>query len=242
MSQHPVLELRAILTVDFTHDLPPGVHAVEPWCAEPQFFPGASGMPTEHSWHDVQPGSRGIPDRLPTADQRDVMVLGNFQATLTSYRRIVDGTIGGFPVTWRALRHLLAPIEPYRTFLTNVHPGLPDAESDTAPFPTTPSYLDRCRRLLTAEIRLLQPRLIVSLGAPAARMLAAVTPGLEQWAPWPGFAGLRGAGRQVVADCEVGEVAFTATAVHHPSAVVSRAVRDLDASLIENNAHPTRRT
>lgn len=241
MSEHPVLALRAILTADFTHDLPPGVHAVEPWCAEPQFFPGASGMPTEHSWPDVQPGSRGIPDRLPSVDQRDVMVLGNFQATVTSYRRIVDGAIGGFPVTWRALRHLLAAIEPSRTFLTNVHPGLPDADRDTAPFPTTPSYLARCRRLLTAEIRLLQPRLVVSLGTPAARMLAAVTPALEQWLPWPGFAALRGAGRQVVADCEVGGVAFTATAVHHPSAVVSRAVRDLEAGLIEN-AHPNRRT
>jgi hypothetical protein len=37
-----------------------------------------------------------------------VLVLGNHQPTLASYRLVLDGTIAGFPTTWRMLRQLLA--------------------------------------------------------------------------------------------------------------------------------------
>ena len=235
MEDHPLERLRAVLASDFTRDLPPSVEPIAAWCREPQFFPGVSGLPTETSWDEVQPGSRGM-DSLPPAEGRDVMVVGNFQATVASYRRILQREFGGFPVTWRALRILLNTITPARVFLTNAHVGLLDGSSDVAKFPVTPSYLKRCQALLALEVELMQPRVVVGLGAPAARLIAAVTPQLHPWRPWPGFLALEKAGAQVVRDCDVSGVSFNAVAVHHPSAVRSRPQREADAQLIADAA------
>lgn len=79
-----------------------------------------------------------------SASETDVLVLGNYQATWESYQRVLDGTIGGFAVTWRALRTILAGVSPSRVFLTNADIGLPDGAKDTAPFPVTRSFLERC--------------------------------------------------------------------------------------------------
>jgi hypothetical protein len=236
-AEHPLELLRASLRADLWPHLPPGVYPVEPPCAEPQFFPGGTGMPTEPSWSDVQPGSRGLPEALPSAEGRDLMVLGNFQATVSSYRQVVDGTIGGFPVTWRALRTILAQVKPTRTFLTNAHPGLPDTGRDTAPFPMTPSYQLLCQRFLRTELELLPPRVVISLGAPAARTLARVTPELETWLPWPGFAALDDRGCRAVRCCRSDGGSFTAIAIYHPSAVRSRDQRRADAELIDRVAN-----
>lgn len=123
---HPVPRLRAELAAHFARDLPPGVHPVERWCADPQFFPGASGLLSATTWTEVEPGSAGVSDALLPAPERGVLVLGNCQASRASYQRVLDGDIGGFPTTWRVLRQLLAPIQPAEVFLTNAFIGLPD--------------------------------------------------------------------------------------------------------------------
>src|SRR6476469_5166983 len=94
---HPVERLREELVVRFARDLPPGVHPVERWCADPQFFPGATGLLSNSSWDEVEPGSVGVSTDLLPAPQNGVLVLGNYQASLASYQRLLDGHIGGFP-------------------------------------------------------------------------------------------------------------------------------------------------
>lgn len=234
MAPHPVVRLRGELAATFASDLPAGVYPVEQWCADPQFFPGATGLLTAHSWLEVVPGSAGV--ELPTPPQRGVMVLGNYQASRASYQRIVDGDIGGFPTTWRFLRQLLEPVRPTEIFLTNAFIGLPDVTSDRAPFPTTPSFTRRCGELLALELALFRPRLVVCLGVPAAKLLAAITPTAVRWRPWPGYAALDRSGSRRLDHCLVADVEFTAVAVRHPSAAVSRPNRQRDAELIDRAA------
>lgn len=235
---HPVERLRSIVASDFTADLPNRVHPLPSWCPEPQFFPGGSGMPTEATWDNVVPGGRGHPETLPAPDGRDVMVLGNFQATLDTYHRVAAGSDNEFSTTWRVLRRLLPAVSPRRVFLTNAHIGLPDQPRTTAPFPTSASFLDRCHRLLAAEISLLQPATVVCLGRPAAEMLATVATGLDSWTPWPGFDGIIPA-LQVVTLCELNDVKFTSVAVRHPSAVLSNEARQHDTDAITAAANTT---
>jgi len=166
------------------------------------------------------------------APERGVLVLGNYQASRASYQRVLDREIGGFPTTWRVLRQLLAPIQPAEVFLTNAFIGLPDLASDTAPFPTTPSFIRRCEELLTLEIQLFRPRLVVCLGVPAAKLLAVLTPKAADWRPWPGYVELDRRADRALTDCAVTGVDFVALAVHHPSAVVSAIERKRDAELI----------
>lgn len=232
MHPHPVEVLRDILANEFNSDLPDGVHPVRQWCADPQFFPGATGLVLNQSWEEVRPGSAGVIRELPPAPNNGVLVLGNYQATLDSYRRIADGTIGGFPTTWRVLRQLLASVPPTEVFLTNAFIGLPDVAKDTSPFPKTQSFRRRCERLLVKEIELLRPRAVVCLGVPAARMLAEVTPTLSAWRPWPGYTSLHRRKLLSVPKCAVGDVQFVGVAVHHPAAVVSSEDRTIDASLV----------
>jgi uracil-DNA glycosylase family 4 len=195
-------------------------------------------MPTEATWDNVIPGGRGHPETLPAPDGRDVIVLGNFQATLDTYQQVAAGSNNEFTTTWRVLRRLMAAVSPRRVFLTNAHIGLPNQTRTTAPFPTSPSFLDRCRQLLAAEIGLLQPSTVVCLGRPAAEMLATVATGLDSWTPWPGFDGIIPA-RQVVTTCELGDVEFTSVAVRHPSAVLSNEARQRDTDAIAAAANAT---
>ncbi len=236
-ADHPITRLRAELAARFASDLPAGVHPVEQWCAEPQFFPGATGLLRSRTWLEVVPGSSGVAVDLPTPPERGVLVLGNYQATRASYQRILDGDMGGFPTTWRVLRQMLASTRPTEVFLTNAFIGLPDIDSDTAPFPTTASFTRRCEGLLAMELALFRPRLVVCLGVPAAKLLAAITPAAVQWRPWPGYAALDRRAARRLDHCAVTDVEFTAVAVRHPSAVVSRHDRQRDAQLVERAAN-----
>lgn len=231
-ASHPVVELRRLLAEEFTADLPPGVHPVEAWCRDPQFFPGATGLLTAVAWSEVDPGSDGVSDTPPPAPKRGVVVVGNYQATLASYRRVLAGEIGGFPSTWRVLRRLLAAVPPNEVFLTNAFIGLPDLAHDRVPFPTTDEYSARCGRLLAREIELFKPRAVVCLGVAAAKMLATITGQLQAWRPWPGYGPLRASGTEGVANCRVGSVVVSAVAVQHPSAVVSNVERHRQADLV----------
>jgi len=103
---HPVAVLRGVLRRDFADDLSVGVHPVEKWCPDPQFFPGATGLLSEISWQRVSPGSAGILENLPSPPARGVVVVGNYQATRLSYQRILNQDIGGL-----RLQHCDAVVE-----------------------------------------------------------------------------------------------------------------------------------
>lgn len=214
-------------------DLPEGVEPVRTRCRDPQFFPGAAGLIEAASWNDVIPGSGQTTEGLLDPPRRGVLVLGNYQATASSYRRLLDGTIGGFPTTWRVLSRLLQSVPPRDVFLTNAYLALPDLPKDTMRFPSTPLFDERCRKLLALELELFGPRLVVCLGVPAAKMLASLCDELSRWRPWPGFKSLKaGASGQCVHDVAAGGCMFDAVVVPHPSAVVSNAARADDQALI----------
>jgi hypothetical protein len=233
-----VAVLRGLLGRDFGEGLPDGVFPVSQWCADPQFFPGATGLLLETSWQDVYPGSAGVVETFSPPPEHGLVVVGYYQATVRSYQRIVARDLGGFPTTWRALRQLLASVSPREVFLTNAFVGLPDRAGDIEPFPTTPSFTRRCEHLLRTQIELFSPRLVVCLGVPAAKMLAAITPALDSWRPWPGYAALDQRAVSTVDGCTVADVTFGAVAVRHPSAVLSRMQRQRDAELIADAASP----
>jgi len=79
------------------------------------------------------------------------------------------------------MRSVLPEREPARFI------GFPDLVSDTAPFPKTASFVHRCEQLLTREMELYFLRVVVCLGVPAAKLLAAITPRVASWRPWPGY-------------------------------------------------------
>ena len=201
MAGAPISELRDFIERELRTELPDGVFPVSSWCAEPQFFPGASGLMIEDDWEEVRPGSRGLGAAIPPAPIGGVLVLGNYQATLSSYERIVSGEIAVFPTTWRVLRQLLAQISPREVFLTNCYVGLPDLDRDTAPFPITPSFRSRCVDLFCLEIELLQPRCVVCLGVPAAKFLASIATGLDPWQRWTDYRRLDETNNRVVVNC-----------------------------------------
>jgi len=69
-------------------------------------------------------------------------------------------------------------------------------------------------------------------------MLAPITPALDSWQPWPGYAALDQRRVSAVDGCTVADVTFVAVAVRHPSAVLSRAQRQRDAELIAVAGRP----
>ena len=177
----------------------------------------------------MQPASR--PPALPDAGRRDVLVLGNYMATINSYQRLLDGEFGGFGVTWRNLRRLLGSVEPRRVYLTNAFIGLPELDRDTAPFPTTPSFLDRCHDLLELQLRLFRPRVVVCLGTAPTRFLARRNQELAHWKQ----ASLSRliADRADTALLNFDATRITAVAVRHPASVISNDERHRDATTIK---------
>ena len=115
---------------------PMGVFPVSQWCADPQFFPGATGLLSETSWQDVYPGSAGVVETLPPPPEHGVgrrRQLPGDGALLppdpgSRPRRLPDDVAG--------LRQLLASVSPQEVFLTNAFVGLPDLAGDTESFPT----------------------------------------------------------------------------------------------------------
>lgn len=232
MTDHPVLQLRESLRADFTTDLPPNVHPITEWVADPQFFPGAAGLFTEDSWDDVVPGQSGRFDDLPPPPEHGVLVVGHYFASVATYERVLTGELGGLQRTWGALRRLLGATTPREVFLTNAYIGVVDADKDTARFPTTPAYDRRCANLLGAEIELLRPRAVICLGRPAARMLARVATGeLASWQKST-LEALRDVDQALVRACHASGVTFDAAVVSHPSAVQSRVERAREAARV----------
>jgi hypothetical protein len=233
MSAHPVEQLRSVLQSEFATGLPPGVHPIAEWVADPQFFPGATGLLREERWEDVSPGQAGRYTEFPTVEPGGVIVLANYFASCATYEDVRSGKRGGLGRTWTPMRRLLAATSPQEVFLTNAYIGVADVPKDTTRFPTTPEFTQRCACFLRLEIDLLRPRAVVCLGKPAMKMLASVAPAqLSRWTSGS-LPGLLQSNQRIVHGCRVGDVAFTAVAVSHPSAPgVSAEKRHLEAQLI----------
>ena len=157
-ADHPITRLRAELGARFASDLPADVHPVDQWCAEAQFFPGATGLLASRTWLKVVPGSAGVAVDLPVRPERGVLVLGNYQASRASYQRILDGDIGGLPTTWRVLRQMLASTRPTEVFLTNAFYRATGHRLRYRAVPDDASFTRRCEEFLAMELALFRTR------------------------------------------------------------------------------------
>jgi uracil-DNA glycosylase len=235
---HPVEVLRRLALDLLAPHLPRGSALAWQSCAEPQMFPGASGTLDVDDWAEVDPGSSRLVRLGPPPVRGGVIVVGNFQASAASYRRILSQEIGGLRVFWGHLRNLMAATDPREVFLTNAYPAFPDTDSDTGRFPSTPEFDRACGAFLQETIRLLAPRAVVCLGQWAPTMLARISPQVRAaWNPWSSFASLDATNQRTVRGCGLSGSpgdgpTFTAVSVHHPSSRVSRAVRADDARLV----------
>ena len=232
MRDHPVAELRGVLETEFQVGLPVGVYPVPEWVADPQFFPGASGLLTEEAWADVAPGQSGTFVDLPKARTGGVLVMGNYFAGLATYERVRSGELKGLKRTWGRLGRLLVATHPREVFLTNSYIGIADVTKDNDTFPTNPEFDQRCASFLRQEIELLAPRAVVCLGLAATRMLARAVP--DQLKPWSDstLGQLADRGQRIVHACTVTNDEFTAAATYHPSYAMSNMLLDEQAQLV----------
>ncbi len=139
------------------------------------FFPGGYGL-----WRvDVR-------QPLPPWPLRGVMVLGHDFHSQAGYRAsMAQGHESSKQPTWRNLLALFreAEVGLSECFFTNAYMGLREKVGATGLFPGSrdPGFVERCRVFLAWQIDAQRPRLIVTLGRQAPRMLAALFPQLGLW-------------------------------------------------------------
>lgn len=159
--QHPVERLFALL--DQVSPYPAGVIPLWARIGGTAFFPGGSGL-----WGAVahQP--------LPPMPIGGVMVLGhNFDCeTGFAYSLAHAGENLNGP-TWRTLRGVLerAGIAMEACFFTNAYIGLKAGSKPTGKFPGVrdAAFVRRCQQFLLEQVRIQQPRLLLTLGKEVPR-------------------------------------------------------------------------
>jgi|SRR5579871_661730 uracil-DNA glycosylase len=137
------------------------------------FFPGGSGL-----WN-TQPNHA-----LPSMPFGGVMVIGNnfdseagFEYSFNHLGEDLNGA------TWRNLLAFLKEVKipPEECFFTNAYVGLVAGNSATGLFPgaRSPDFVRWCQNFLLYQLRLMKPRLILSLGIYVPRFMAPLSPALN---------------------------------------------------------------
>lgn len=218
------MRFRRTLREVLAADRPDNVDPIDEWLAEPRFFPGASGLPTESTWATLRRGARpplgDDVSHYPEVGARDVMIVGNYLASRASYKNVLRDPTAGFDRTWDGLAKILDGIDPRRCFLTNLYVGLPNHKGDTKRFPSTPEFTHKCVELLRIQIDELKPRVIVCLGARVGQAFPSVVDRdgpIPAWKPWRKFDTLRAEQSEVVRGCRFGDHEAAAVVIPHPS-------------------------
>jgi hypothetical protein len=192
---------------------PDGVLAVPEPIVGTAFFPGGFGL-----WNPAATRP------LPCMPIGDVMVLGHdFHSEVGYQESLRQGFESPTQPTWRGLTRLLAQgkIALERCFFTNVYMGLRAGDGKTGRFPgaASPAFVGRCRTFLIRQLAMQRPRVILTLGIPAARFLGALSPALSDWAGASGQKEVdtRGPLRQRVCFDDVPGLETTVVALTHPS-------------------------
>ena len=191
---------------------PRGVLPVPEPIAGTAFFPGGYGL-----WRpDVSAPLAPFP-------VGGVMVLGHDFHSETGYEASLErGRESETQPTWQNLLRLLKEVEiaPEECFFTNVYMGLRAGTQTTGVFPGSrdPKFVERCRRFLAEQLAAQRPRLILTLGVHAPRVLAPLSPGLEDWGDVAGFKELDRLGpvRYEVQFPDATGVETTVVALTHP--------------------------
>lgn len=152
---------------------PNGVIRIQEHILGTAFFPGGSGL-----WNS-QPNE--LPPPLPIGG---VIVVGhNFDSKTGFERSLSRGGENLKGATWRNLLAFLKQVEipPEQCFFTNAYVGLRAGAYATGPFPgeRDHDFVCWCRNFLLEQLRLMQLRLILSLGAYVPRFLAPLSPELR---------------------------------------------------------------
>jgi uracil-DNA glycosylase len=149
---------------------PNGVIRISERITGTAFFPGGYGL-----WN-TQPN-----EPLPPMPVGGIMVIGHnfdseagFEHSLSHAGENLKGS------TWRNLLAFLKQVEilPERCFFTNAYVGLQSGDHAIGPFPgeRDPEFVCWCQNFLLEQIKLMQPRLILTLGAYVPSFLAPLSP------------------------------------------------------------------
>lgn len=185
---------------------PAGVVPVPDRIRGTAFFPGGAGL-----WQT------GL--ELPPMPTHGVMILGHNFDTLAGFERAMSHAGENLRGdTWRNLLRLLDDVGIARAqcFFTNVYMGLIDGPSALGRFPGSRDepFVARCIAFLEAQIRVMQPRLICTLGKEVISLLSRLTPDLATWRGVPSLPALDRASAALVYPARF-------TGVPHPLGVVA---------------------
>jgi hypothetical protein len=128
------------------------------------FFPGGHGV-----WRGLTPYGT-LPQTFP--EQSAMFVGHNFDKVKGYERSLQRGIEAINGTTWRKLREYIAfaELRSEECFFTNALMGL-QPENSLGPLKTTDRFRAECREFLREQIRIVQPRAIISLGPVAAEDL-----------------------------------------------------------------------
>ncbi len=174
--EHPIEHLFTLLDQTVA-PYPAGVVPLWARIGGTAFFPGGAGL-----WGTVphQP--------LPSMPVEGVMVLGhNFDCETGFAASLQRGGENLNGPTWRTICNVLrqAGIAVEQCFFTNAYMGLKAGSVPVGTFPGARDgdFVHRCQRFLIEQIRLQQPRLLVTLGKEVPPVLAPLAPELRRaWA------------------------------------------------------------
>lgn len=149
------------------------------------FFPGGSGL-----WNTQ------LDKPLPPMPVGGVMIVGhNFDSEAGFERSFNHAGENLKGTTWRNLLAFLEQVEilPKCCFFTNAYVGLQAGDRAIGAFPgkRDPKFVYWCQNFLLEQIKLMQPRLILSLGIYVPSFLASLSPELGRvWSGMRQFATL----------------------------------------------------
>jgi uracil-DNA glycosylase len=173
------------------------------------FFPSGYGLWNTHPHEPLPPKPIG-----------EVMVIGrNFDSEAGFERAFNHEGENLKGPTWRNLLAFLEQVEisPERCFFTNAYVGLQSGDHAIGPFPgeRDDEFVYWCQNFLHEQIKLMQPRLILTLGAYVPSFLATLSPEIER--VWSGVK------RLTALDKEEAALVYPSTFadVLHPTAVVA---------------------
>lgn len=173
-SRHPVDQLFDALMRFGDYPVAVGVIPVPGRIPSTAFFPGGSGL-----W-----GTE--PDQpFPPMPVRGVMVLGhNFDCEAGFYYSLAHAGENLRGPTWRTIRDVLtrADIAMNQCFFTNAYMGLIAGDKPVGQFPgrNNAEFVRRCRQFLLVQLRVQQPRLVLTLGKEVPPVLAPLSPEVSQ--------------------------------------------------------------
>jgi hypothetical protein len=178
------------------------------------FFPGGAGL-----WRE------SISQTMPPLPIRGVMVIGQDFHSRAKYRESARrGQEEMNDPTWRGLRGLLKDVGVSESdcYFTNAFVGLRNDGTVTGDYPGTrdEEFVRQCQSLLAEQIATQKPRVIVTLGLPAARMLTSLAPTpLRFWLGARNFVDIDGRASVIrnVRFSDIPDVSPNVTALVHPS-------------------------